>query len=110
MLVIGKLDSTGKIRVDGCFSDGSTASNIAVTNPPNPPESKIGHDTVLFLNSETRELFWDYIERPLTNEETVAILKQENAELKTKNAEMTADVEATAAAVDFIMMNFMPML
>jgi hypothetical protein len=75
MLVVGINVSETKIKVDGCFVDGSQALNIEAVTPPNPPENQIGKDAILFLDTIKKELFWEYIDRPLTNEEKINLMQ-----------------------------------
>lgn len=71
MIIIGTQITDTKIRVDGSYVDGSNIEKISASSPPNPPENKFGKDSVLYLNTETGELFWDYIDRPLTDIELI---------------------------------------
>ena len=81
MLIVGTTISDSKVKVDGCFVDGSQTVVIDATTPPNPPENQAGKDTVMFLNPVTKELFWEYVDRPLTDAETILQLKAENADI-----------------------------
>ena len=81
MIIVGTTITDTKVKVDGCFVDGSQSVNIDATTPPNPPENQVGKDTVMFLNPVTGELFWDYVDRPLTDAEAILQLKSENAQV-----------------------------
>ncbi|HEY5586709.1 MAG TPA: hypothetical protein VIK78_19745 [Ruminiclostridium sp.] len=69
MIIVGTTISETKIKIDGCFVDGSQSVNITATTPPNPIPSQVGKNNVLFLNPVTGELFWGYEDRPLTETE-----------------------------------------
>ena len=71
MIIVGTTISDTKVKVDGCFVDGSQSIVITATTPPNPPENQVGKDTVMFLNPVTGELFWEYVDRPLTDAENM---------------------------------------
>ena len=81
MIIVGTTISDTKVKVDGCFVDGSQSIAIDATTPPNPPESQAGKDTVLYLNPVTKELFYEYVDRPLTEAETIMQLKSESAQV-----------------------------
>lgn len=74
MVIVGTAVTNTKVKVDGSFIDGSQTETISAVAPPNPPENQIGKDVVLYLNPVTGELFWDYVDRPLTNTEQVTEL------------------------------------
>ena len=74
MIIVGTVISSTKVKVDGSFMDGSQTNTISAVAPPNPPVDIIGKDTVLYLNPVTGELFWDYVDRPLTDSEQVTEL------------------------------------
>ena len=76
MIIVGTIITDTKVKVDGCFVDGSQSVVIDATTPPNPPISQSGKDSVLFLNPVTKELFWEYVGRPLTDSEKVEQLQQ----------------------------------
>lgn len=69
MIIVGTAITSTKVKVDGSYIDGSQVITIGVTTPPNPPENQFGKDTVLFLNPETNELFFGFVDRPLTDTE-----------------------------------------
>jgi hypothetical protein len=50
------------------------------------PTSEIipGKMPILMYNLETNELFYEYVDRPLTPEEKLQLLEQENEELKAR--------------------------
>jgi len=79
MIIIGTKITNTKIKVDGSFIDGSQENTISATSPPNPPENKVGKDAVLYLNPATGELFWDYVDRPLTDAERETQLETDMA-------------------------------
>jgi len=81
MIIVGTTISSVKIKVDGCFVDGSQSVTITATIPPNPLEKQIGKDSVLFLNPVTGTLFQEYVSRPLTDAETIVQLKEQNADM-----------------------------
>lgn len=81
MIIVGTTVTDTKVKVDGCFVDGSQSVVIDAVIPPNPPERQVGKDTVMFLNPVTEELFWEYVDRPLTDAETIDRLKVENAQV-----------------------------
>lgn len=92
MIIVGTAITSTKIKVDGSFVDGSQTETISAVAPPNPPVDVVGKDTVLYLNPVTGELFWDYVDRPLTDSEKVGQLQEQ--------------VNINAGAIDFIVMNF----
>jgi hypothetical protein len=92
MIIVGTAISDTKVKVDGSFIDGSQTVTISAIAPPNPPVNVEGKDTVLYLNPVTGELFWDYVNRPLTDSEKVGQLQEQ--------------IDINAGAIDFIVMNF----
>jgi hypothetical protein len=74
MIIVGTTISDTKVKVDGCFVNGSQSVVIDATNPPNPPENQAGKENVMFLNPVTKELFWEYVDRTLTDAEQVTEL------------------------------------
>lgn len=60
-----------------------------------------GKKAVLKYDFNTSTAFVEYEEEPIPPEDLLTILQKENDKLK-------ADLEATTAAVDFILMNFTP--
>jgi hypothetical protein len=81
MIVIGTRISETKVKVDGSFIDGSQTNTISAVVPPNPPANVEGKDAVLYLNPVTGELFWDYVDRPLTDSEKVAAIESTQSEI-----------------------------
>lgn len=75
MIIVGTTISSTKVKVDGVYIDGSQVVTISAVNPPNPPITVEGKDAVLYLNPSTGELFWDYVGRPLTDEERLSQLE-----------------------------------
>lgn len=71
MIIVGTSVANGKMKVDGCFIDESQVVTIEAVTPPNPPENQIGKDTVMFLDTIANELIWEYVDRPLTDAETI---------------------------------------
>ncbi|WP_035296233.1 hypothetical protein [Brevibacillus thermoruber] len=41
---------------------------------PNPPANKVG---ILFINPQTQEMWYEYVDRPLTPEERIAQLEEQ---------------------------------
>lgn len=73
MIVVGENISSTKIKVEGCFIQGSQVVEIEANTPPNPPEDLPGKDSVMFLDTETNTLYWDYVDRPLTEMENIQL-------------------------------------
>lgn len=49
-----------------------------------------GKNGVLYINPTTKELWYEYVDRPLTAEEELQLIKQENGALKQSQAEQDA--------------------
>jgi len=71
MIVVGTVIDSTKTKIEGCFVEGSVTATILEVSPPNPIENKFGKTSVLFLNTVTNELFWDYEDRELTELEKI---------------------------------------
>jgi len=79
MIIVGETVLSTKVKVNGAFVDGSHIETIAADSPPNPPENQIGKDAVLYLNPATGNLFWDYVDRPLTDSEKISQSEEQRA-------------------------------
>lgn len=55
-------------------------SGLFVDEIPDPEEN--GKIPQLLVNPDTKELWYEYLERPLTLEEKLQLIEQENSELK----------------------------
>ncbi|KXG09958.1 hypothetical protein AT864_01518 [Anoxybacillus sp. P3H1B] len=66
------------------------------------PTSEViaGKMPILMYNLETNELFYEYVDRPLTPEEKLQLLKQENQDLKER-------IEITQQALDDLILGGM---
>lgn len=62
----------------------SIRNNFIPVQPIPPAPNQIGKTARLCLDIESRELYYDYVDRPLTPEEKVQLLEQENQELKNR--------------------------
>lgn len=94
MIIIGTKISDIKVKVDGSFKDGSQTNTITADAPPNPPIDVVGKDAVLYLNPVTGELFWDYVDRPLTDSEKNAALQTDLLNTKLAMAELVEQQQA----------------
>lgn len=81
MIIVGTVISDTKVKVDGCYTNDTQTITIPATTPPNCPENQVGKDAILYLNPTTGELFWDFVDRPLTDTEIIVQLKAENAQM-----------------------------
>jgi hypothetical protein len=51
---------------------------------PPSPEQQIGKSVILKADKDTRTAWFEYVDRPLTAEEKVQLLEQENQDLKNR--------------------------
>ena len=49
------------------------------------PETPAGKGSILYINPQTKELWYEYVDVPLPEDERIAKLEQENTELKKSN-------------------------
>lgn len=80
-----KAKVTGQFYNEATFDQLPKENGLKVEQVPSP-EYKIGKDAILHYNKETEELYYEYVDRPLTTEEEIVKLKEAMAEL----AEMVA--------------------
>lgn len=74
-----------KARVHASYSDETIVTNLEIENLP-IPEQRQGMEAVLYINLETNDLYYEYLEIPLSPSE--ALLKKENLELKSSLADL----------------------
>jgi len=68
-------------NVVGSYLDGTRVTNLTgVINLPTP-EQQIGMNAVLVINPTTNALSYNYVARPLTQEEQLAQTEQQNAQI-----------------------------
>jgi hypothetical protein len=58
-------------------------ANILVDSVPTPDTIE-GKMAVMYVNPQTKELWYEYVDRPLTPEEKIQLLEQENQDLKNR--------------------------
>jgi len=51
---------------------------------PPAPEQQIGKGVILIADKDTKTAWFEYVDRPLTPEEKIQLLEQENQELKNR--------------------------
>ena len=98
MIIVGTLISSTKVKVEGAYIDDSQIVTIGAVATPIPPENQFGKDTVLFLNSETNELYYGFEARPLTDTE---ILQNGQIDQVGRLAQMESD---NLAFQDYVML------
>lgn len=62
------------------LTDEQKANAIEVEDVPEP-ENIPGKDATLYVNTQDNSIYYEYTDRPLTTEEKLATLQDENAEL-----------------------------
>lgn len=60
--------------------DSVIENNILVDNVLNPVE-KVGKDAIHYINPQTLEQWYEYVDRPLSYEEQIQELKAQNAQM-----------------------------
>lgn len=76
MVVVGEIISDGKMKVCGLYREGTVTDTVTADIHPDPVYTP-GKDSVLYLNTETKELYYEYIDRPLTESERVQELEKQ---------------------------------
>jgi hypothetical protein len=71
------------VHIDDFATDEEKQAGKYFANIPQP-EIQQGKLALLYINIETDELFYKYVDRPLTPEEKLQLLEQENEELKAR--------------------------
>lgn len=69
-----------KAKVLAVYTDDTNINTVAIAELPEP-ESQLGKNSELFINPNTGELFYEYIDKPLT--ETEQVLQQRISDLET---------------------------
>lgn len=69
-------DSSNKVV--GVFTDGTNISTIPDQSIPTPID-QIGKDPVLVIDLITKELSYNYVDRPLTDSEKITQSEQQDA-------------------------------
>lgn len=66
MLIVGTQVTEKKLRVDGCYVDGTKKIEVGAVDLPALDVNQVGKNAVLFLDTETNELYYEYEDKPLT--------------------------------------------
>ena len=67
------------------LADEQKANAIVVEDVPEP-DNIPGKDATLYVNTQDNSIYYEYIDRPLTQEEQLGSLQDENADLMFQNA------------------------
>ena len=98
MKFLGKQIIDNKVEVQGIYTDETISIN-AITEIPVKPADVIGKNTILYMNSVTKFLSYEYVDRELTSEELVLTnLQIENETAKANIASMRETIMALMAA------------
>lgn len=79
MIIVGTSIVNEGLKVNGMFADGSNVVSIIETSPPNPPVAVDGKENELHLNINTNKLYWIQNDRPLTDNEQLTAIQEQNA-------------------------------
>lgn len=99
MLIIGKAIEENKIKVDGVYVDGTQVTTVESSEIPTP-ENIQGKEAELYLNPQTGELYYEYKQRELTNEEEIDQLK---GQLQSAEADNLTTLEALAEVYEMLL-------
>ncbi|MGN7360009.1 hypothetical protein ACTHPF_26890 [Paenibacillus sp. SAF-054] len=72
--------------------------NLFVDEVLQPPGEQSGKRSVLYINPETLEQWYEYVDRPLTTEERLADAESKNGELTQAVAELSMALAAVMGA------------
>jgi hypothetical protein len=81
MILIGKKITEEKIEVQGAYISGSVAVETTETNLPERPNEVTGKKLMLYVNPVTKQAYYDYVDRPLNENEKIAQLEAQNAQM-----------------------------
>ncbi|MEC0089318.1 hypothetical protein [Paenibacillus macquariensis] len=79
MQIASERKSDTKAKVLASYTDDTIIMSVEVETLPNP-ENKPGKNAELHINPTTKELFYEYVDVPLSHIE--AMLKKENEDLR----------------------------
>lgn len=77
MIIIADKDN----KILASYLDGTIHEQLTIQNLPVKPIELAGKEQVLLFNPTTKEVYYEYQDRPLTDAETIEQLKSDNAEI-----------------------------
>lgn len=80
MNIVSTTISGTKAKVLASYTDDTNITNVDISTLPTP-EIQVGKDAVLYIDTVTKELSYEYIDKPLTEMEQV--LQQRISDLET---------------------------
>lgn len=69
------------------LTDEVRSTGVEINEVPKPEHIE-GKDSVLYFNTKTKEVYYKYFDRPLTQDEEIKSLKAENQSLNTAVVEL----------------------
>lgn len=78
MIILSIPESETKAKVVGSYLDSTVIANVEAQTLPDPTE-QVGKNAILYINPQTKELFYEYEDRELTDDEKQEQSEQEQA-------------------------------